>query len=131
MIKPINHLDGRSRSRRGSYLLFLTRRIQKLALVLWSSAQIVAFVATDSAYATGGGLTTIIASQGGSGLLAYVQVQFGPPAGFDAGAAWRVQGTANWVSSPTTYTDALAEGATVIIECKPIPGWNLPTNNTV
>jgi hypothetical protein len=126
MTEPIRHLDGRSRSRERSDSRFSRSRFQKLALVFWSSV----FIVMDSAYATGGGLLTVVASQTGNGLCAFVQVALGPPAAVAAGAALRVQGTTTWFTDPT-YTFAVAEGTTAIIECRPVPGWNLPTNNTV
>ena len=78
---------------------------------------------------TGGGVLTITAGAG-SGLLAYVQVPIGPAGAVAAGAAWRVSGTAGW-STGATFTEAIASGSSVTLEFKPIPGWNLPTNNTV
>ncbi len=78
---------------------------------------------------TGGGVITITAS-GGSGLLAYVQVPIGPADAVAAGAAWRLSGTTAW-STGATFTEAIASGSSVTLEYKPIPGWNLPTNNTV
>jgi hypothetical protein len=79
---------------------------------------------------TGGGVILIQVGSGGSGLLAYVQVEISPPAAVAAGAAWRVQGTSAWSSGPT-YTAGLARGGSVTLEFKPIPGWNLPTNQTL
>jgi hypothetical protein len=78
---------------------------------------------------TGGGVITITVG-GGSGLLAHMQVPIGPAAAVAAGAAWRLQGTTAWSGGPT-YTASLASGSSVTLEFKPIPGWNVPTNNTV
>jgi len=78
---------------------------------------------------TGGGVITITVA-GGSGLLAYVQVNIGPPAALAAGAAWRLQGSTNW-STGTNDMVAVAGGASAILEFKSIPGWNLPTNATI
>jgi hypothetical protein len=78
---------------------------------------------------TGGGVITITAGSG-SGFLAYLQVPIQPAAAVAAGAAWRKYGTTAWSGGPT-YTAAIASGSSVTLEFKPIPGWNLPTNNTV
>jgi hypothetical protein len=80
---------------------------------------------------TGGGVITITTG-GGSGLLAWLQVPIGPAGAVAAGAAWRVYDgpTTNWSTGPT-YTYALTNGQVVTLEFKPIPGWNLPTNNAV
>jgi hypothetical protein len=79
---------------------------------------------------TGGGVITISPGQTGSGFLAYVQVQLGPPAALAAGGGWRVQGTTDYSSSPT-YTAGIAKGGSVTLEFKPIAGWNVPTNQSV
>jgi hypothetical protein len=78
---------------------------------------------------TGGGVLTITAGAG-SGVLAYVQVPIGPPGAVAAGAAWRLSGATGW-STAATFTEAIASGSSVTLEFKPIPGWDLPTNNTV
>jgi hypothetical protein len=78
---------------------------------------------------TSGGVITITAGRG-SGLLAYVQVPIGPAGAVAAGAAWRLSGTTGW-STSATFTEAIASGSSVTLEFKPIPGWNLPTNNAV
>jgi len=78
---------------------------------------------------TGGGVITITAGAG-SGFLAYVQVPIGPASAVAAGAAWRVYGTTAWSAGPT-YTATIARGNSVTLEFKPIPGWNVPINNTV
>ena len=71
-----------------------------------------------------------ITAGAGSGQLAYLQVNIGPQAALDAGAAWRVQGTTAWSSGPT-YTAAIAAGNSVSLEFKPVSGWGVPANNTV
>jgi hypothetical protein len=78
---------------------------------------------------TGGGVLMIQVGTGGNGLLAYVQVNISPQAAVLAGAAWRLQGTTDWSTSPT-YTAALAAGGSATLEFKPIPGWSLPTNSS-
>jgi hypothetical protein len=78
---------------------------------------------------TGGGVITITA--GGGSELAYMQVTIVPTNAVAAGAAWRVYGTTNNWSTGPTYLAAIAGGSSVTLEFKPIPGWNLPTNNTV
>jgi hypothetical protein len=41
-----------------------------------------------------------------------------------------VSGTTGW-STGATFTEAIVSGSSVMLEFKPIPGWDLPTNNTV
>ena len=80
---------------------------------------------------TGGGVITIIA---GAGISAshpgYVQLQLAPPVAVQAGAAWRLQGDTTY-STATNYTEAVNSTNPVVVQFKPIAGWNLPTNQAV
>ena len=82
---------------------------------------------------TGGGVLTIVPRQVSAGNPGYVQLQLRPPAAVKAGAAWRLV-CANCdtnYSNATNYTLAVTTTNTLTIQFKPIPGWNLPTNQTV
>ena len=59
----------------------------------------------------------------------YVQWHLTPPAAVQAGAGWRLQGDANYYSV-SNYTRAVTT-TNAVVEFKEIPGWNLPTNQTV
>ncbi|HSA11776.1 MAG TPA: hypothetical protein P5205_15555 [Candidatus Paceibacterota bacterium] len=78
---------------------------------------------------TGGGVITITAGSG-SGKLAYLQVNLGPEAAVNAGAAWRLAGSSSWCgNSPFTVT--VPQGGSAVLEFKPIPGWDLPASQDV
>jgi hypothetical protein len=104
----------------------LVRGIDSNVVNLITRAQMLGDAGTNG---TGGGVITITAGAG-SGLLAWVQVPIEPQAAYDAGARWRLQGTTDW-STAQTFTPTLSQGSSVTLDYKPIPGWNLPTNNTV
>ncbi len=80
---------------------------------------------------TGGGVITIIPNQTiSANNPGYLQFQLAPPAAVAAGAAWELQGDTAW-STATNYTRAVFSTNAVVIQFKPINGWNLPTNQAV
>jgi hypothetical protein len=80
---------------------------------------------------TGGGVITIIPNQAISAATpGYLQFQLGPPAAVAAGAGWRLQGDSVY-SSATNYVRAVTTTNPVVVQFKPINGWNLPTNQAV
>jgi len=79
----------------------------------------------------GGGVITIIPSQAVSAANpGYLQFQLEPGSAVQAGAGWRLQGDATY-STATNYTEAVLSTNVVVVQFKPIPGWNLPTNQAV
>ena len=60
----------------------------------------------------------------------YVRWQIGPPAAVRAGAAWRLQGDLNY-STSSNYIRSVVSTNPVVVEFKPIPGWNLPAGPAV
>jgi hypothetical protein len=79
----------------------------------------------------GGGVITIIPNQLVSALNpGYLQVQIGPPSAVQAGAAWLLQPGANY-STATNFTQVILSTNAVAIQFKPIPGWNVPTNQSM
>jgi PKD repeat protein len=60
----------------------------------------------------------------------YVQFQLEPPAAVAAGAGWKLEGDSTY-SSATNYIRAVTTTNAFTVEFKPIPGWNLPTNQTM
>lgn len=80
---------------------------------------------------TGGGVIRINPSESISAANpGYVQWQLGPPAAVRAGAAWRLQGDAVY-SNGSNYIRAVISTNSVVVEFKPIPGWNLPSGQSV
>ena len=78
---------------------------------------------------TGGGVITIIPSQNVSAQNpVYLQIRLAPPSAVRAGAAWRLSGDTAFSTSPN-YTRQVATISN--INFKPIPGWNLPANQTL
>ena len=82
---------------------------------------------------TGGGVITITAGAGGTGLLAYLQVAIGPPEALAAGGRWRVvqDNVTNAWSSGSGYTLAITSVGAVTLEFKSIPGWDLPSRQAL
>jgi len=78
----------------------------------------------------GGGVITIIPTQVSASNPGYLQCQLAPPAAVQAGAAWRLQGDTAW-STATNYTRAVSKTNAIVVQFKPIAGWNLPMNQTV
>src|SRR5204863_5510137 len=80
---------------------------------------------------TGGGVITIIPSQGiSANNPGCVQFRLTPPAAVRAGAGWRLVNDAAY-SSATNYTRVVTSTNAFSVEFKPIPGWNLPSNQSV
>lgn len=80
---------------------------------------------------TGGGVITIIPNTAvNAAHPGYIQWRLGPPAALLAGAGWRLVGDAAF-SGLTNYTRAVLNTNTVAVEFKPIPGWNLPANQSI
>jgi V8-like Glu-specific endopeptidase len=62
----------------------------------------------------------------------YVQVNLGPPAAVKAGGGWRLDNApTNAYGSDPNYTLTVVSSNAVAVVFKPIPGWNLPANQTV
>jgi hypothetical protein len=82
---------------------------------------------------TGGGVITIIPAGVSASNPGYVQLQLGPAAAVWVGAAWRLSCAncdTNW-SVAANYTLAVTTTNALSVQFKPIPGWNLPTNESV
>ena len=82
---------------------------------------------------TGGGPITIIPVQVSANNPGYMQFQLGPRAAVQVGAAWRLvcnQCDTNY-STVTNYTLAVTTTNVLSVQFRPIPGWNVPSNQTV
>ena len=79
---------------------------------------------------TGGGVITVIPNQSVIHNPGYLQLQLGPAAAVAAGAAWRLQGQPSYSTAPN-YTVAVNTTNVIVVEYKPIAGWNLSTNQTL
>jgi hypothetical protein len=80
---------------------------------------------------SGGGVITIIPSQAVSANNpGYLEFQLGPPAAVAAGAGWELSGDSSF-SSATNYIRAVLSTNAFTVVFKPIPGWNVPTNQSV
>ena len=94
-------------------------------LITWAQA-----LGDSGTNGTGGGVITIAVGSGGSGSLAYLQVNLGPPEAVNAGAAWRLQGTSDWGTN-APFTVAIPPGGSATLEFKPLTGWDLPPTQTL
>lgn len=80
---------------------------------------------------TGGGVITIVPNAAVSaGHPGYIQWRLAPSSAVQAGAGWRLVGDAAF-SSATNYTRAVLNTNSVAVEFKPVPGWNLPANQSI
>ncbi len=80
---------------------------------------------------SGGGVITIIPSQAVSASNpGYLEFQLGPPAAVAAGAGWELAGDSSF-SSATNYIRAVLSTNAFTVVFNPIPGWNVPTNQSV
>ena len=80
---------------------------------------------------SGGGVITIIPSQAiTASNPGYMQWQLAPASAVAAGAGWKLQGDASY-SSATNYVRVVTSTNAVVVQFKPINGWNLPTNQAV
>jgi hypothetical protein len=82
---------------------------------------------------SGGGVITIIPSRGVSASHpGYLILQLGPPSAVQAGAAWDLAGqSASYYSTVNPSLQEVTTTNTLLVQFKPIPGWNLPTNRSV
>ncbi len=79
----------------------------------------------------GGGVLNIIPNQTLSvGNPGYLQMQLAPPSAVQAGAAWLLQPGTTY-SSLTNFTQVIYTTNAVSLQFRPIPGWDLPTNQSV
>jgi hypothetical protein len=81
----------------------------------------------------GGGVITIIPSLNTSiAHPGYLILQLGPPSAVQAGAAWELAGQpASYYSTATPSVQEVTSSNALMVQFKPIPGWNLPTNRAV
>jgi hypothetical protein len=77
---------------------------------------------------TGGGVITII-FQASAFNPGYMTWQLSPPAAVAAGAGWTLQGYSSYLSAPNSFLPVNSSNA--VVQFKPIPGWNLPANQSV
>jgi hypothetical protein len=82
---------------------------------------------------SGGGVITIIPSQAVSGSHpGYLILQLGPPSAVQAGAAWDLAGqSASYYSTVNPSLQEVTATNPLVVQFKPIPGWNLPANFSV
>jgi len=82
---------------------------------------------------SGGGVITIIPSLAVSGKNpAYLILQLGPPSAVQAGAAWKLASqSVNYYSTANPSLQEVTSTNALLVQFKPIPGWNLPANTTV
>jgi hypothetical protein len=79
---------------------------------------------------TGGGVITITVGPGVSTLLAFLQVNLGPPEAINDGAGWRLQGTSDWGGN-SPFTVGVPQGGSATVEFKPLTNWDLPPNQSL
>jgi len=80
---------------------------------------------------TGGGVITIRPDQAVSASHpGYMQWRLGPPAALRAGAGWRLSGDTAY-SAATNYTRAILSTNPITVEFRSIPGWILPSDQSV
>lgn len=112
----------------GSTFLSAVRGIDSNVVSLITLAQTLGDNGTNN---TGGGVITIIPNSSvNASHPGYMQWRLGPPAALQAGAGWRLSGDTAY-SNATNYTRALLSTNAVTVQFKPIPGWNLPPNQSV
>ena len=75
-------------------------------------------------------MITIIPSLGVAKNPGYLFCSIAPAAAVRAGAAWRLSNDVQY-SSSTAYTRSVNSTNPIVIQFKPIDGWNLPSNQTV
>ena len=62
----------------------------------------------------------------------FLILQLGPDAAVQAGAAWKLASQpANYYSTANPSVQEVTTTNAFVVQFKPIPGWNLPTNQTV
>ena len=103
----------------------LVRGIDSNVVNLITLAQTLGDAGTNG---TGGGVITIIGGPGGL-VPPTISVQLEPSTAVAAGAGWRVQGTTDWVSDPNYIYPVT--NSSVVLEFKPIFGWDGPTNQNL
>jgi len=77
-----------------------------------------------------GGAITLSVGFGGTGRIAYLTANIGPPAALAAGGAWQATGLSAW-SSASSYVATFSQGQSATILFKSIPGWNSPPSQIV
>ena len=79
-----------------------------------------------------GGVATMVFNQVINDTnMGYLQCQLAPSAAVQAGAGWRLQGEDTNYCTGTNCTEVVSSTNAVVVEFKPIAGWNTPTNQTV
>ncbi len=79
---------------------------------------------------SGGGVITIVAANVSFANPGYLQIQLQPPSAVQAGAAWLLQPGTTY-STASNFTQAVFSTNAVALQFKPLPGWNLPTNQSI
>ena len=81
----------------------------------------------------GGGVITIIPSLATTlNNPGYLVLQLGPPAAVQAGAAWKLANQPSTdYSSANPSLQEITSSNSLVVQYKPIQGWNLPTNQSV
>jgi len=106
----------------------LVRAIDSTVVNLITNAAMLGDNGTNN---TGGGVITIIPNQAISSFNpGYLQFQLGPPGAIAGGAGWKLSGDAVY-SNATNYTRAVMNTNPVVVQFKPIFGWNLPASQSV
>ncbi len=105
------------------------RAIDSNVVNLITNAQAFVYTGTNS---SGGGVVTITASLDIAGNPGYVEVTIAPPAAYRDGGAWKLSTLPDteYSVSNTSVLEVSSAGA-VQVQFKPIPGWDLPTNQAV
>lgn len=81
---------------------------------------------------TGGGVLRIVPSQSiSSARPGYISWEMTPVAAARAGAGWRVQGGSTEYSTLPNQVVSITSTNAISIEFKSLPGWNLPSNQSV
>lgn len=81
---------------------------------------------------SGGGVIIVIPGQGVASNPGLVEVTITPPAAVAAGAAWKFSSLSDAdFSTKNPSALAVTSSAKVQLQFKAIPGWNLPTNQSV
>ncbi|HXC98616.1 MAG TPA: hypothetical protein VN048_04690 [Verrucomicrobiae bacterium] len=106
------------------------RAIDSSVVNLITNAQAVVTGGTNN---SGGGVITIVPSVNTSvGNPGYLILQLGPPAAVQAGAAWKLASQSDSFYLNTSLSaQEITTTNELVLQFKPVPGWNLPTNQSV